>query len=131
MTDAGVGYLDGFVDAGRTLYSLGLVKGSEGNLSTFDGSRVLITRTGCRLASLKPGDVLEGTLDGMPTGASSDAPLHAAAYGLHGPGAFAHAHPRGSVPPGWAEGEPHGAYAFGATLDEAVGGIVDGARDGS
>jgi ribulose-5-phosphate 4-epimerase/fuculose-1-phosphate aldolase len=123
--------LDGFVDAGRTLYSLGLVKGREGNLSTFDGSRLLITRTGCRLASLSDGDVLEGTLDGMPTRASSDAALHVAAYEVHGPGAFAHAHPPGSVPQDWVEGAPHGTYAFGATLDEAVGEIVQGAWGGS
>lgn len=123
--------LNGFVDAGRTLFFLGLVKGTEGNLSTFDGSRLLITRTGCRLASLSDGDVLEGTLDGMPTHASSDAPLHVAAYGLHGPGAFAHAHPPGSVARDWVEGTPHGTYAFGATLDEAVGEIVQGARGSS
>ena len=38
-----------FVDAGRTLYSLGLVKGSEGNLSTFDllyADRILFTSEG-------------------------------------------------------------------------------------
>jgi ribulose-5-phosphate 4-epimerase/fuculose-1-phosphate aldolase len=122
------GDLDGFVHAGRTLYSLGLVKGSEGNLSTFDGSRLLITRTGSRLASLQVGDVLEGTPEDTPAGASSDAALHVAAYALHGPGAFAHAHPPGSVPPGWAEGEPHGSYAYAATLQEAVGEIVRAAR---
>jgi ribulose-5-phosphate 4-epimerase/fuculose-1-phosphate aldolase len=120
--------LDGFVDAGRTLYSLGLVKGREGNLSSFDGFRLLITRAGCRLASLEDGDVLEGTLDVLPEGASSDGMLHVAAYGLHGPGAFAHAHPAGSVPPDWAEGEPHGTYAFGGTLDEAVEEIVQASR---
>jgi hypothetical protein len=29
--------LEEFRSAGRTLFSLGLVKGAEGNLSTFDG----------------------------------------------------------------------------------------------
>jgi ribulose-5-phosphate 4-epimerase/fuculose-1-phosphate aldolase len=122
------GDLVGFVHAGRTLYSLGLVKGGEGNLSTFDGSRLLITRTGCRLAALQVDDVLEGTLQDLPAGASSDAQLHVAAYGSYGPGAYAHAHPPGSVPPDWTEGEPHGSYAFGATLDEAVGELVRSAR---
>jgi ribulose-5-phosphate 4-epimerase/fuculose-1-phosphate aldolase len=122
------GDLDGFVHAGRTLYSLGLVKGSEGNLSTFDGSRLLITRTGSRLAALQIDDLLEGTPEDTPTGASSDAALHVAAYALHGPGAFAHAHPPGSVPPDSAEGESHGSYAYAATLDEAVGEIVRAAR---
>jgi ribulose-5-phosphate 4-epimerase/fuculose-1-phosphate aldolase len=123
--------LDGFRDAGRGLFSMGLVRGREGNLSTFDGFRLLITRTGCELASLGPGDVLEGTLDAIPEEASSDASIHVAAYGERGPGAFAHAHPPGSVPSGWAEGEAHGSYAFGATLDEAVGELVRRARGAS
>jgi ribulose-5-phosphate 4-epimerase/fuculose-1-phosphate aldolase len=121
----------GFVDAGRTLYSLGLVKGSEGNLSTYDGVRLRITRTGCRLASLEPADVLEGTLDDPPPGGSSDAALHVGAYGSRGPGALAHAHPPGSVSEGWVEGEPHGVYGFGATLGEAVAEIVRAARGDS
>lgn len=121
----------GFVDAGRTLYSLGLVKESEGNLSTYDGVRLLITRTGCRLASLEPADVLEGTLDDPPPGGSSDTALHVGAYGSRGHGAFAHAHPLGSVPEGWIEGEPHGIYAFGATLGDAVAEIVRAARGDS
>jgi hypothetical protein len=120
--------LNGFRDAGRALFSLGLVRGHEGNLSTFDGSRLLITRTGCALASLAANDVLEGTLDAMPADASSDAAIHVAAYVERGPGAFAPAHPPGSMPPEWVEGEAHGSYAFGATLDEAVAEIVRRAR---
>jgi ribulose-5-phosphate 4-epimerase/fuculose-1-phosphate aldolase len=104
------------------------VRGREGNLSTFDGFRLLITRAGSELASLGGDDVLEGTLDAMPADASSDAAIHVAAYGERGPGAFAHAHPPGSVPPDWVEGEAHGSYAFGATLDEAVAEIVRRAR---
>ena len=87
-----------FVGAGRTLFSLGLVKGAEGNLSTFDGSVLTITRTGCSLAALGEGDVLEGSLDVPPADASSDLRVHVEHYRRSGPGAVAHAHPAGSVP---------------------------------
>jgi ribulose-5-phosphate 4-epimerase/fuculose-1-phosphate aldolase len=117
-----------FVDAGRTLFSLGLVRGSEGNLSTWDGERMLITRTGCELSSLRSRDILEGTLASPPTDASSDLSLHLDRYRAHGPGAVAHAHPTGSVPPGWIEGEDHGRYAFAAGLEEAVERLVRDAR---
>ena len=118
-----------FVDAGRTLFSLGLVEGNEGNLSTFDGDTLQITRTGCSLASLSGDDVLEGTLEELPADVSSDAKLHVATYQEFGPGAFAHAHPPGTVPEGWHEGESHGLYMFGRTLPEAVGKIVQLMRD--
>jgi ribulose-5-phosphate 4-epimerase/fuculose-1-phosphate aldolase len=104
------------------------VKGSEGNLSTWDGGRLRITRTGCRLARLAEHDVLEGTLDEPPAGASSDLAIHLLWYREQGRGAVAHAHPSGSVPQGWVEGQEHGSYAFGATLDAAVAGIVRSAR---
>jgi L-fuculose-phosphate aldolase len=115
---------DEFVEAGSTLATLGLVHASEGNLSTFDGERLTITRTGCALGSLVTSDVLAGTLDAPPTGASSDLPIHVAMYRGCGPGAVAHAHPDGTMPAGWVEGELHGAYAFEATLGEAVAAIV-------
>jgi L-fuculose-phosphate aldolase len=124
----GAGDLAEFQVAGKTLFSLGLVKGSEGNLSTWDGSRLIITRTGCELARLSESDVLEGTLDQPPEGASSDLERHAAIYGANGPGAIAHAHPPGTVPEDWVVGEEHGRYAFGATLQAAVSGIVRSAR---
>ena len=124
------GNVAGFRAAGRTLFSLGLVKGSEGNLSTWDGERLRITRTGSELARLDEGDVLEGTLDASPAGASSDLALHVATYREHGAGAVAHAHPPGSVPEGWAEGQPHGTYAHAATLADAVDTLVRQAREG-
>lgn len=124
------GDLSEFRTAGRTLFSLGLVKGSEGNLSTWDGRRLRITRTRSELAWLSEGDVLEGTLDEPPPAASSDLTLHLAAYRERGPGAVAHAHPPGSVPEGWVEGGEHGRYVFGATLREAVADIVEWARAG-
>lgn len=124
----GPGDLSAFRSAGRALFSLGLVKASEGNLSTWDGQRLVITRTGCRLADLAEADVLEGTLEAPPPTSSSDLGLHLAMYREHGPGAVAHAHPPGSVPDDWAEGEPHGAYAHAATLDAAVERLVARAR---
>ncbi|HZP91097.1 MAG TPA: class II aldolase/adducin family protein [Actinomycetota bacterium] len=122
------GDLAAFCEAGRALFSLGLVKGSEGNLSTWDGRRLVITRTGCELARLTEDDLLEGTLEDPPASASSDLGRHVAIYRSNGPGAVAHAHPPGSVPQGWAPGQEHGSYAFGATLDAAVAGIVRAAR---
>ncbi len=124
----GAGDLAAFREAGRTLFSLGLVRGSEGNLSTWDGARLLITRTGCELARLSEDDVLEGTLDEPPASASSDLARHVEIYRGNGPGAVAHAHPPGSVPEGWVPGQEHGSYAFGATLEAAVAGIVRSAR---
>lgn len=127
----GAGDLTAFRRAGRTLASLGLVRGSEGNLSAWDGERLWITRTGCSLAELGPGDVLEGTLEAPPEGASSDLEVHRAMYRERGPGAVAHAHPRGSVPEGWTEGQPHGRYAHAASLEEAVALLVREVREGA
>ena len=125
----GAGDLSAFRSAGRTLFSLGLVKASEGNLSSFDGERLLITRTGCELAELESDDVLEGTLDAPPPASSSDLWLHVGMYRERGPGAIAHAHPSGTVPEGGVEGQAHGAYAHAATLEEAVDRLVRDARE--
>jgi ribulose-5-phosphate 4-epimerase/fuculose-1-phosphate aldolase len=127
----GAGDIADFQVAGKTLFSTGLVKESEGNLSTFDGRRLRITRTGARLAELGDGDgdVVEGTLDQIPEDASSDAELHIAMYLEHGPGAVAHDHVPGSVPDGWVEGEPHGRYAFGVSLEEVIGMLVSATRE--
>jgi ribulose-5-phosphate 4-epimerase/fuculose-1-phosphate aldolase len=127
----GAGDLTGFRAAGRTLFSLGLVRGSEGNLSTWDGERLAITRTGSELADLGADDMLEGSLDAPPEGSSSDLAIHVTWYRERGPGAIAHAHPPGSVPDGWVEGEPHGRYAFAPSLQEAVDLLVVQARSGA
>ncbi len=119
LTDRGA-----FREAGARLAALGLVRGSEGNLSTWHGRRLAITRTGSELGALGPGDVLEGTLEAPPEGASSDLALHVELYRRHGPGAVAHAHPPGSVPDGWKEGEPHGRHAHATTLPAAVEALV-------
>jgi Class II Aldolase and Adducin N-terminal domain len=124
----GAGDLTAFREAGRALLSLGMVRGSEGNLSTWDGERLVITRTGCELMHLEARDVLDGALDAPPAGASSDLEIHVRTYRERGPGAIAHAHPPGSVPSGWVEGQAHGTYVHAATLDAAVGRIVREAR---
>lgn len=124
----GAGHLGPFREAGRALFSLGLVRGSEGNLSTWDGRRLRITRTGSELAALGEGDVLEGTLDEPPAGASSDLAVHVRRYRERGPGAVVHAHPPGTVPEGWVAGQDHGSYAFAESLEAAVSDLVGRAR---
>jgi ribulose-5-phosphate 4-epimerase/fuculose-1-phosphate aldolase len=119
-----------FAEAGRTLFSLGLVKASEGNLSTWNGSELTISRTGCELAALADDDVLSGTLDSPPEQASSDLEVHLEYYRDRGAGAVVHAHPPGTVPEGAPESGAHGAYAFAASLEDAVAQIVEGARGG-
>jgi ribulose-5-phosphate 4-epimerase/fuculose-1-phosphate aldolase len=105
-----------------------MVRGSEGNLSTWDGERLVITRTGCELAHLEDADVLDGSLEAPPPGASSDVAIHARMYRAEGRGAVAHAHPPGTVPAGWVEGREHGRYAHAPTLEAAVERIVREAR---
>jgi ribulose-5-phosphate 4-epimerase/fuculose-1-phosphate aldolase len=122
--------LEAFRVAGRTLFTFGLVKGSEGNLSTFDGSTLVITRTGSQLGHLGDGDLIVGPLDGELSGASSDLGEHRRIYAERGPGAFAHCHPAGTVPEGGGGPGAHGVYAFDATLDGAVAECVRRAREG-
>ena len=124
----GAGDLSEFREAGRALLSLGMIRGSEGNLSTWDGERLVITRTGCELGRLAGADVLHGSIDAPPRGASSDVAIHVRTYRRLGPGAIAHAHPPGSVPAGWVEGEDLGRYAHAPTLEVAVERIVREAR---
>ena len=122
--------LEPFHEAGRILFSLGLVRGSEGNLSTFDGARLVITRNGCSLADLASEDLVEGTLEGgAPPDASSDLEVHRRLYTDRGRGALAHAHPPGSVPRGGGGSGEHGVYVFGESLREAVEALVAKARE--
>jgi ribulose-5-phosphate 4-epimerase/fuculose-1-phosphate aldolase len=122
------GDLRAFRDAGRALLSLGMIRGSEGNLSMWDGDRLVITRTGAELAHLGEDDVLAGTLDEPPANASSDLEMHVCMYRDLGAGAIAHAHPPGSVPAGWEPGQEHGRYVHAPTLEAAVERIVGDAR---
>jgi hypothetical protein len=114
------GDLEAFRVGGRTLFTFGLVRDAEGNLSTFDGSTIVITRTGSMLDRLDPADLIAGPLDGPLAGASSDLEVHRRMFAQHGPGAIAHCHPPGSVPEGEARPGEHGDYAFGATIQDAV-----------
>jgi methylthioribose-1-phosphate isomerase len=121
-------WLSAFRSAGRSLVSFGLVKGAEGNLSSFDGHAVRITRTGAPLGTLGPADVLDGGLEGLLPGASSDLEVHRAIYRDRGPGAVAHAHPAGSVPEAGNGPGRHGVYVFATRLDQAVAEAVRRAR---
>jgi ribulose-5-phosphate 4-epimerase/fuculose-1-phosphate aldolase len=126
-----MGELEAFRSAGRTLYSLGLVRGAEGNLSAFDGSVIVITRTGASLESLADEDLLQGELEDPLAGASSDLEVHRRMYREHGPGAVAHAHPAGSVPEDGRGGPgKHGVYAYGPTLEDAAEWVVRASRAG-
>lgn len=109
-----------FASAGRRLASLGLVRDAEGNLSTFDGDRLVITRTGARLGAIGAADLVLAGLDGEAPGASSDLEVHRRLYRDRGPGAVAHAHPPGTVPEGTPQAGAHGVYAFAADLAGAV-----------
>jgi ribulose-5-phosphate 4-epimerase/fuculose-1-phosphate aldolase len=112
------------------LFSLGLVKGTEGNLSTFDGVTLVITRTGVPLDGLGPRDLAVGTLEGALDGASSDLAVHRRFYAERGPGALVHAHPAGTVPEGEATSGEHGVYTFASSLERAVELAVRQAREG-
>lgn len=124
MGDAGA-----FRSAGRILFSFGLVRGAEGNLSTYRDGTLRITRAGSRLADLGGEDVVSGSLEGEIPGGSSDLEYHRRLYAERGPGAIAHAHPPGGV----AEGPPgeHGLYTFAATLEDAVERMVEQVRGSS
>jgi hypothetical protein len=121
--------LAAFRAAGRTLFSFGLVKASEGNLSTFDGSSLVITRTGARLDALASHDLMDGPIDGAWSGASSDLEVHRRMYAERGLGAIAHCHPAGTVPEGDGGPGAHGLYEFAATLEAAAAGCVRRARE--
>jgi methylthioribose-1-phosphate isomerase len=117
------GDLIDFRVVGQALARLGLVKGSEGNLSTFDGRLVRITRTGAKLDRLGPDDLVDWTPETPTESASSDLEKHLMLYRQQDARAVVHAHPPGSVPEGWTEGEPHGTYAHGLTLEQALASV--------
>jgi hypothetical protein len=121
--------LEAFHDAGRMLFSFGLVKGTEGNLSTFDGSSFVITRTGAKLDSLASDDLVAGAIGAELAGASSDVEVHRAMYAERGPGAVAHCHPPGTVPADGGGPGAHGLYEFAGTLDAAAAACVRRARE--
>lgn len=117
-----------FRSAGRTLFSLGLVKGTEGNLSVFDGTTMWITRAGAALNDLSAEALVDGTLADELPGASSDVEVHRSTYRIRGQGALVHAHPSGTVPEGGGAPGEHGIYVFGGSLREAAEDAVRQAR---
>jgi ribulose-5-phosphate 4-epimerase/fuculose-1-phosphate aldolase len=120
--------LESFQTAGRTLFSLGLVRGTEGNLSSFDGRTLWITRPEAPLNELTGEHLVSGRLEGSFSDASSDVDVLRSAYRERGPGAVVHAHPPGTVPAGLAAPGEHGIYVFGPTLPEAAEDAVRQAR---
>src|SRR5207245_6661482 len=124
--------LRSFRAAGRTLFSLGLVNGTEGNLSVYDGRALVITRTGAALGSLTEGDLITVPFEGDGATdsalASSDLDVHRKTYRSRGHGAIVHAHPSGSVPEGGGKPGAHGVYVFGPSLEQAVEDAVRQAR---
>jgi Class II Aldolase and Adducin N-terminal domain len=128
--------LEQFRSAGRALFSLGLVRGTEGNLSAFDGRVLTITRTGCSLGALAPPDLVSTGPGTDPLAvevpdASSDAAVHAELYRARGPGAVVHAHPVGSVPEGGGGPGRHGIYVHASSLAAAVDDAVAEVRRSS
>ena len=120
---------DPFRSAGRALFSVGLIKGTEGNLSTFDGTTLVITRAGAPLSGLVGGDLVTGSLDESLDGASSDLAVHRRFYRERGPGAVVHAHPPGTVTPDEVAPGEHGVYVFASSLERAVELAVRGMRN--
>ena len=121
--------LEQFRSAGRTLFSLGLVKGTEGNLSTFDGTTFWITKAGAPLSDLSDDVLVSGGLEDPIPDASSDVDVHRSTYEARGPGALVHAHPPGTVAEGGGGGPgEHGIYVFAPTLQEAAEDAVRQAR---
>jgi ribulose-5-phosphate 4-epimerase/fuculose-1-phosphate aldolase len=119
-----------FRSAGRTLFSLGLVRGTEGNLSTFDGTTMVITRAGAPLSDLGGGHVVAGPLEGALDGASSDLAVHRRLYRERGAGAVVHAHPPGTVSEEEVISGEHGVYVFASSLERAVELAVSQVRQG-
>src|SRR5213593_3751977 len=112
--------LEHFRSAGRTLFSLGLVKGTEGSLSTFDGTTMWITKNGSALNELSRDEVVGGELDEPNPGASSDVEVHRRTYRERGPGALARAQLPGTAPKHAVGPGEDGIIVFGPTLQEAA-----------
>ncbi|HEY7283145.1 MAG TPA: S-methyl-5-thioribose-1-phosphate isomerase [Actinomycetota bacterium] len=122
-----------FRAVGGHLARRGLIHDTQGNLSTFDGRRLVITRTGCRLGALGEDDLLVGTASDPPAGASSDLDIHLRCYAGYqaadGVRSVVHAHPPGTEREGQADAHAggaggaerrHGVYGTGRTLEQAA-----------
>jgi hypothetical protein len=120
--------LESFQAAGRTLFSLGLVRGTEGNLSSFDGRTLWITRPEAPLNELTGGASGEREAGGIVLRRIQR--RRRPSFGLSRAGSGG----RGPRPPsGDRPGRPrrpgeHGIYVFGPTLPEAAEDAVRQAR---
>ena len=88
--------LAAFQEAGRFLAAAGLVRGSSGNLSVWNGNDILITRSGSSLAELSAGDIVTTGIDSNYPGTvqpSSEIEVHRNIYRRTTWRAVAHAHP--------------------------------------
>jgi L-fuculose-phosphate aldolase len=87
------------IEAGRDLWTAGLVTSHGGNLSVRHGGGAIITVTGAMLGRLTPERLVEVDSHGRPQGVhpgqpSSDLAIHLAIYrALPDAGAVVHAHP--------------------------------------
>lgn len=89
-----------FQAVGRDLFSRGLVSSHSGNMSIRLGDRIIITRRGIQLGSLKEQDLIETGLsknDRFTPLASVELPVHRAIYQETPAQAVIHAHPPHAV----------------------------------
>jgi L-fuculose-phosphate aldolase len=63
---------DLFRDIGRDIFVSGLISSHGGNLSTREGARIYITRTGSQVGRLNPADIVEVPFEAADTGAVAD-----------------------------------------------------------
>lgn len=88
--------------AGHRLAAAGLTLGTGGNLSVRVGELVIVTPSGCRLASVTPDQLVVVNLDGAVVEPSryrpsSELPSHLDIYSSTSASAIAHAHPVAST----------------------------------
>ena len=83
-------------EAANRLAALGLVQGTNGNVSARRDDRVAITPTGAELAALRPQDITVVDLDGGvvdgPLAPTSELDMHLGVYARFESGAVAHTH---------------------------------------
>lgn len=99
MTDSERELRELLVRCARRMLAAGLVSGTSGNLSARapGSSRCLITPSGVDYETMRPEDLVEVDLEGVPTGSglkpSVDTPVHVAVYRARGDvGALIHTH---------------------------------------
>jgi L-fuculose-phosphate aldolase len=91
-----LGIYDQFSRIGRDCFLSGLISSHAGNMSARIGDRLVITRRGCMLGALQPGDLIETGIDTDDSGialASSEIVVHRAIYQCTAAQAIIHTHP--------------------------------------